>query len=814
MRLHLLLALLLTACASDESAESDPPDQAVDAQDAADVPETIRDASPEPDRPELQPDASDAAEPEPEPQCGELGFPPRAFDAEAQGLEYNRPIGELFLLTLSGSFVLSESWDGCNVYVLVPVPQDFIPDDRAQLFLDADPNTVFVFFPVEPDPADAEAAIRSFRDAVITPILAGLPAETSRHWEARTHFVTAASGSPALSAILGGLQGSDHAGIDQQQRLRRGGSMRIAGGNGWFPSLAHARYTARGYNYEARLAHRLAREERELGEDLKILTLLDGARAEQTDTLGELDGLVTIDLPPAAEMARFDHLEVVFREFCGQTELPHEGETCSGEQGVHLWLCETDCVDEAGRHKFFKAISGYNTGGWWTLDAPQILPRLRQGGQVTFRIGAPNTDPTPWSARVQLRLHDRAPEGEAHPTAAAWMPGWRGMGQQSVYDELTTVYRVTPPPGTTRVELRNLATTHGGGGRGGCGEFCTTEQRLTVNGQPFEHVWEQKETWDCAARVDQGVTPNQWGTWYFDRASWCPGFTGELWVSDLTEAFDLSGENLLSLSATQSRAFPYTGTLEASPWLLFYGGDGTQPIIEPVEPAHCTNLRVRLRDFPDDFPDFGPLLDDFGAREAEDPEREAARLVVEGAVADTLEALGIPRLIWAEDTLPFTTADRFSQWFRDVEGVNTPLDISDRVRRTHQGTAMIIGPGISPHTVPPVVSPDFGFGPGRHERLGSKTIETVATFTHGPGQVLRFGSGDDLWVFLDGQLVIDSGGFDGHFSSYNGYQRTHILDLDAHGLQVGETYELRAFLADRGHDRRYNFWAEVPGCTE
>ena len=53
-----------------------------------------------------------------------------------------------------------------------------------------------------------------------------------------------------------------------------------------------------------------------------------------------------------------------------------------------------------------------------------------------------------------------------------------------------------------------------------CAEFCTFTHQFSANGTDFAHEYIQENFDRCAALVDQGVTPNQGGTWSFDRSAW------------------------------------------------------------------------------------------------------------------------------------------------------------------------------------------------------------------------------------------------------------------------------------------------------
>ena len=123
-------------------------------------------------------------------------------------------------------------------------------------------------------------------------------------------------------------------------------------------------------------------------------------------------------------------------------------------------------------------------------------------------------------------------------------------------------------PDTTKVGLYNVVTGHGFGSTfQNCAEFCNSQHEFSVNGSLFreEHPEANVRT-GCFDRIGEGVVPNQFGTWPFGRAGWCPGQDVKPWVQDVSDAL-VSGENEIT----------YRALYRDQPYEPIRRGDGTMP---------------------------------------------------------------------------------------------------------------------------------------------------------------------------------------------------------------------------------------------
>ncbi len=150
-----------------------------------------------------------------------------------------------------------------------------------------------------------------------------------------------------------------------------------------------------------------------------------------------------------------------------------------------------------------------------------------------------------------------------------------------------------------------------------------------------------------------------------------------------------------------------------------------------------------------------------------------------------------------------TSSERFAQWYRDVPGANVSRPLA---------LTLVRNPGTNMYTFSdrsdafytsrggffPVNGELFGNSPGQSKNFGfTFELSTEFVYNRGAGYTFTFTGDDDVWVFIDGKLVIDLGGIHSAVSQ--------TIELDRlNWLEHGRTYSLKVFQAER-HTTQSNF---------
>jgi len=191
-----------------------------------------------------------------------------------------------------------------------------------------------------------------------------------------------------------------------------------------------------------------------------------------------------------------------------------------------------------------------------------------------------------------------------------------------------------------------------------------------------------------------------------------------------------------------------------------------------TEGSACGQLVATIRDFSDQHPDFEKLPYVTGKVEL-------------GLVKANLDKDRKPVYAFDKPTV-ITSQDTFSQWYRDVNGVNQKFSVTLQLQETSPGIFVYDNDLFFPID-------GKGFeNQGRNHNFHF-TTEIRGGFAYKGGEKFSFKGDDDVWVFVNGKLAIDIGGIHG--------KETATIDFDAKaqelGISPGKTYSLDVFHAER-----------------
>jgi hypothetical protein len=474
-----------------------------------------------------------------------------------------RSIAAAFSLpTLEGAWDFEEQWSGGkDSYIFAFYAKGYQYSEQLwnssakELFQYAYPNAHYFFLSYT---KDAAGDVANMKDKIWGE-LDELGEAKALYWKDRIHFVPI--GAYDLDNWISEMlqsKGYFAFAIDRFQQIREVGLLTdIAGSN--TAKLVHLNYEVRYFNFEWKREENLGVQEGVVEVPVFAEEYFGGNKT------------VEVDFPSAEEMAGFDTMEFDLTMNCPD----HYDDNC-GEWDYlsHVYLCDLDdpekCDLEIGRW-----ITTYHREGRWVTDVSQGLAFLQAGGAQRLRFDASGQS---YVITFIVRLSNR--EKGVRPFAGQFLWGGGPFNLNYNPGKLPITFEV--PEGTKRVDVYAFITGHGfGSDVANCAEFCNHTHHFTVNGSA-EFVKSHPEAgtaYGCRDQIENGVVPNQFGTWPFGRGGWCPGLDVVPFQAEVTNDL-VSGENTIEYKALfmgqdyAPKPAPnpsgFGGQLRVSSWLIYW----------------------------------------------------------------------------------------------------------------------------------------------------------------------------------------------------------------------------------------------------
>lgn len=185
-------------------------------------------------------------------------------------------------------------------------------------------------------------------------------------------------------------------------------------------------------------------------------------------------------------------------------------------------------------------------------------------------------------------------------------------------------------------------------------------------------------------------------------------------------------------------------------------------------------VEVTVRDFSDTHPDFQNFYSG----------------LEQGLVATPLDADGKPVFVGAPNQGAINSQATFSQWYRDVPGVNQKTTKTLLVEETEPGSGIFRYENLAFF----LIDDELMGNEGRNHNF-HYTMEWHGFFTYRGGEVFNFLGDDDIYLFVNGNLVVDIGGVH--------TEEVGSVDIDTLGLTIGEVYPFDLFYAERFTDESH-----------
>ena len=454
--------------------------------------------------------------------------PSEEFSEGPYGINYGDIAGDFTLPTEEGDWNFASNYTHDDSYIFVIYRAGSMNSDNKMWstsmmnLFDASPMNVHYFFAVYTDKNDTfEGKIAEIRENIEK------AADATGNVELQKRIHVVSRPLPEIDCWLNDWAEENSAvflGIDRFQRLRAGGSF-ASWQTSTDPMIENIMKEAEYYNYEWNLEGFLKENEQKT----KKIQGLDGVPFETEGWAKNIYFNVDFD-----DFEGDGSLYILFEQLC---ENPKD---CEWDRLERLFLCddgEEECSIEIGRW-----ITTYGRSGKWLTDISPLIPMLSGKRDAKLRL---TVDGDNYVNNLDFLYISGENE---KPSEIIRLYHQTEQFTEEYNDKFETLsFELTD---VKSAKIYAFITGHGNGSeQANCAEFCPFESVFSVNGNDFQFDFANAGTSKgCYKMVADGVVPNQYGSWPYGRAGWCPGLDAKLIEFDVTDSL-VSGENTFDYSA-------------------------------------------------------------------------------------------------------------------------------------------------------------------------------------------------------------------------------------------------------------------------
>ena len=439
---------------------------------------------------------------------------------------------------------LEQNWTGNESYIFIHFDANVSSSSalwgsstREQL-LTTSPNNVHYFF--ISNRTQYESDMVQMKE-IYDEILEEFSLEDQNHWNNHLHFINEKTSNLNnwLSTVL---TGKFALAIDSFQQLREIGYL----GNPATFSGTYIHYLAHEalyFDYENNTFS-------ETNNNYNEITIFE--REHYTGGWAASISQV-FDVPNQQELSQYNKMEVELLRGCPDANMNYSDAGCDDYDRIaRLYFCD---LDGSNCYEIAKWITPFDRQPHSLTDISPFLSILRsnENEQKILKFqesGWPNSLLT-----IKLRLYNGVNE---NGYAQAIYPLWNNTVQFNPdYEENRPAQVFSVPSNATKVEFVSYISGHGWGSAGcfNCCEFCNSRHVFSINGgvyefnQSFPNASSNTHCMDPGTIQTTGVIPNQYGTWGYGRAGWCPGRDVKPYIMDITEHIIAGDDNVIDYNA-------------------------------------------------------------------------------------------------------------------------------------------------------------------------------------------------------------------------------------------------------------------------